>query len=125
MESAVPLWNGGAIETAVSCELATARVAPSEEATAIVVQHAGGKARAAQGGAGLALDVQRASGNVIDVLNAAASERVPLHVASVIAHDDSDVRHQSGDGQRDDVLRSVAKGPPVWSSTSAAGSTHE
>ena len=125
MESAVALWNEEAIEISVSCELATAHVALSGEATVIVVQNAGGKACAAQVGAGFALDVQRASGNVIDVLNAAASERVPLHVASVIAHDDSDVRHQSGDGQRDDVLRSVAKGPPVWSSTSAAGSTHE
>ena len=144
-ESAVALRDGGAIETAVSCELATTHVAPSEEATAIAVQHAGGKVRAAQGEAGLALDVQRASGNVLDVLsvgesaraaqNAAANERVPLHVVSAIAHDDSDVRHQSGDGSkahgqdvqgsRDDVRRSAAKGPPVQSPALVSGPTHE
>ena len=123
VESAVALRGGEEIEISVSRELATARVALSEEATVTVVQNTEGKARAAQGGAGKALDVPSAAESVSAAQDAAVSERVPLLVARAIAHDDSDVRHQSGDGsknhgqgaqgQRDDVPRSVVKGPPV------------
>ena len=53
VESAVALWNGEAIEISVSRELATARVALSEEATVIVVQNTGGEGARCSGRGGI------------------------------------------------------------------------